>query len=58
MSSEREAASGSAGVRVFTAGDVHRLLTYPSAIQALERAFATLEGGTFKGEETHTATSG
>ena len=43
MSSDREAASGSAGVRVFTTDDVHRLLTYPSAIQALERAFATLE---------------
>ena len=43
MSSDREAASGSAGVRVFTAADVHRLLTYPSAIEALEAAFASLE---------------
>ena len=43
MSSDREAASGSTGAQVFTADDVHRLLTYPSAIQALERAFATLE---------------
>jgi len=43
VSSDREAASGSAGVRVFSAADVHRLLTYPSAIEALERAFATLE---------------
>jgi ornithine cyclodeaminase/alanine dehydrogenase-like protein (mu-crystallin family) len=43
VSSDREAASGSAGVRVFAAADVHRLLTYSSAIEALERAFASLE---------------